>query len=81
MIMSETHAMPGSELAGVAWRISSRSPNGGGQCVEAGPLSDGTGRVAVRHSRHRDGTAFVYSRPEWDAFLAGVKAGDFGVTD
>lgn len=77
MSTSKAHTTPGPELARVAWRVSTRSSNGGGQCVEVGPLSDGTGRVAVRHGRHRDGTAFVYSRPEWGAFLAGVKRGDF----
>jgi hypothetical protein len=65
-------------LAQVQWRISSKSENGGGSCVEAGPLNDGTGRVAVRHSHHREhGPVMVYARPEWDAFVAGVKAGEF----
>ncbi|WUW10756.1 DUF397 domain-containing protein [Streptosporangium sp. NBC_01469] len=36
------------ELAGVAWHISTRSPDGGGQCVEAGPLADGGGRLVGR---------------------------------
>jgi len=39
------------ELTGVAWHISTFSENGGMQCVEAGPLTDGTERVAVRHSQ------------------------------
>ncbi|MFD0888747.1 DUF397 domain-containing protein [Streptosporangium algeriense] len=65
------------ELAGVAWRISSRSPDTGGQCVEAGPLADGSGRVAVRHSRRRDAEVIVYSRAEWQAFIGGVKNGEF----
>ena len=38
------------ELAGVAWHISTRSSDGGGSCVAAGPLADGSGRAAVRHS-------------------------------
>jgi hypothetical protein len=66
------------DRAGIAWRISSYSSNGGGSCVEVGPLPDGTGRVAVRHSAHPDGTVFVCSRSEWTAFLAGVKNGEFG---
>lgn len=66
------------DLARVAWRISSKSDAGGGSCVEAGPLNDGTGRVAVRHSHHReDGPVIVYTKPEWDAFVAGVKDGEF----
>jgi hypothetical protein len=45
--------------------------------VEAGPLSDGTGRIAVRHSKIRDGATIFYTRPEWEAFVAGVRAGEF----
>jgi hypothetical protein len=46
--------------------------------VEAGPFGDGTGRVAVCHSHHRtDGPVIVYTKAEWDAFIAGVKALEF----
>lgn len=65
------------ELAGVAWHISTRSDSHGGSCVEAGPLGDGSGRVAVRHSRDPQGATIVYTRAEWDAFLAGVRDGEF----
>lgn len=65
------------DRAGIGWRISSYSTNGGGSCVEAGPLPDGSGRVAVRHSHHPDGTAFVVGRCEWAAFLGAVKNGEF----
>lgn len=65
-------------LAQVQWRISSRSENGGGSCVEAGQLADGTGRVAVRHSHHRqDGPVITYTRADWNAFIAEVKNGEF----
>lgn len=65
-------------LESVAWRVSSRSDGGGGSCVEAGPLNDGSGRVAVRHSHHRqDGPVIVYSRADWNAFIAGVKDDEF----
>ncbi|RNL86403.1 DUF397 domain-containing protein [Halostreptopolyspora alba] len=66
------------ELSGVAWRISSFSDNGGPTCVEAGPLVDGSGRVAVRHSHYPRGTVVVYARGEWAAFTAAVRAGEFG---
>jgi hypothetical protein len=55
-----------------AWRISSRS--GGGDCVEVGRVD---GSIAVRHSRHPDGGMIVYTVSEWQAFLAGVKGGEF----
>lgn len=69
------------ELAGIRWKISSRSSSNGGQCVEAGPLTDGSGRVAVRHSRHPESSVIVYTRAEWTAFLAGAKDGEFDFTD
>ncbi|MEQ4302371.1 DUF397 domain-containing protein [Plantactinospora sp. B6F1] len=65
------------DLTGVKWHISSRSSGAGGNCVEAGPLADGSGRVAVRHSKAPDGAVIVYTRAEWDAFLAGAKDGEF----
>ncbi|WP_422771727.1 DUF397 domain-containing protein [Plantactinospora sp. WMMC1484] len=60
-----------------AWHISSKSDASATSCVEAGPLVDGSGRVAVRHSHHPDGPVIVYARAEWDAFLAGAKDGEF----
>ncbi|MEU0520683.1 DUF397 domain-containing protein [Streptosporangium sp. NPDC006007] len=74
--MEEYSSTPG-ELVGVAWRISTRSENGGGSCVEAGPFADGSGRVAVRHSRRPGGEVIVYTRAEWEAFIGGVKDGEF----
>ncbi|MER5624953.1 DUF397 domain-containing protein [Streptosporangium sp. NPDC002544] len=76
--MMERRGMPSSEeLDQVAWRISTKSENGGGNCVEAGPLADGSGRVAVRHSHRPDGEVIVYTRAEWEAFVGGVKDGEF----
>jgi len=70
-------ATSGEELVGVAWRISTKSENGGGSCVEVGPLTDGSGRVAVRHSHHPDSAVIVYTRAEWEAFIGGAKDGEF----
>jgi hypothetical protein len=64
-------------LPPVAWHISTKSDNYGGSCVEAGPLLDGSGRIAVRHSKAPDAAVIVYTRAEWDAFLAGAKDGEF----
>lgn len=75
--LSVSGAAGRDELAGVAWRTSTRSSNGGGNCVEAGPLADGSGRVAVRHSHHPDAAVIVYTPQEWQAFIAGVKDGEF----
>jgi hypothetical protein len=70
-------ALTPEQRSRVAWHISSFSPDGDGNCVEAGPLSDGSGRVAVRHSHHPDAEAIVYTRAEWEAFVAGVRNGEF----
>ncbi|WP_204745374.1 DUF397 domain-containing protein [Glycomyces paridis] len=69
------------EFAGIRWKISSRSSSNGGSCVEAGPLGDSSGRVAVRHSHHPEGSVIVYTRAEWTAFLAGARDGEFDFTD
>jgi hypothetical protein len=66
--------LTGADLAGAAWRKSSHS-NGATNCVEVALLPDGS--VGVRHSRRPDGAVIVYSRTEWAAFLAGVKAEEF----
>jgi hypothetical protein len=65
------------DLPDVAWRVSTRTGSGSGNCVEAGPLLDGSGRVAVRHSRQRDGAVIVYTPAEWAAFVGGIKDGEF----
>jgi len=59
----------------VAWHISSRSGSGGAQCVEAGPVLDGSRRVAVRHSRRRDAEMLVFSDTAWMAFVGLVRDG------
>lgn len=67
------------ELSGVSWRKSHRS-NPHGNCVELADLPGGA--VAVRNSRNPYGTALVYPRMAFVAFIQGVKNGDFdGVRD
>ncbi|SNT30520.1 protein of unknown function [Actinomadura meyerae] len=80
--MPEPERPPGArERSRVAWHISSYSPNNGGNCVEAGPLADGTDRVAVRHSHRPDAEVIIYTRTEWEAFLAGVRNNEFDFFD
>ena len=35
--------------------------------------------VSVRHTQARDGALLTFSIPEWNAFVAGVHAGEFSV--
>jgi hypothetical protein len=57
-----------------AFKKSSFSAHNGG-CVEAA-LSDG-GTVLVRDTKDRSKPAHEYTAGEWDAFIKGVKAGEF----
>ncbi len=56
------------------WRKSTRSGGNGGQCVE---VRTHNGTIQVRHSKDPDGPTLTYTRAEWDAFVAGVKADEF----
>jgi hypothetical protein len=56
------------------WRKSQRS-DGSGNCVEVAPLAGG-GR-AVRDSKNPDGALLIFDPGEWDAFIGGVKDGEF----
>ena len=67
--------MPATSLSRAIWRKSRRS-NPSGNCVEIAFLA--SGEIAMRNSRHPDGPALVFPRPDWDAFLCGARDGDFG---
>ena len=54
------------------WRKSSHSQFN--NCVEVCFVGD---RVPLRNSRDPDGPVLVFTAPEWDAFVAGVKLGEF----
>jgi Domain of unknown function (DUF397) len=46
-----------------------------GNCVEVANLP-GT-QVGVRHSKHTEGLVLRFTPDEWQAFLAGVRNGEF----
>jgi hypothetical protein len=61
------------DLGRLHWFKSSFSA--AGNCVEVAHLPGGG--VAVRDSKDRAKPPHVYTRGEWDAFLAGAKNGEF----
>jgi Domain of unknown function (DUF397) len=60
------------DLATATWRKSSHSGSNG--CVE---VAHGDGQVAVRDSKDPSGPMLLFTRLEWQAFLAGVQDGEF----
>ncbi|WP_405084332.1 DUF397 domain-containing protein [Microbispora sp. NBC_01389] len=63
------------ELQTAVWRKSTWSGSDGGNCVEVAELSQG--RRGVRDSKNPTGPALVFTTAEWDAFIQGVKHGEF----
>ena len=63
------------DLADAQWRKSSFSGGNGNSCVEVAFLSEGD--VAVRDTKNRTLPAHRYTAAEWEAFVAGVRAGEF----
>jgi Domain of unknown function (DUF397) len=60
------------DLSNAVWRKSTRSGSNG--CVEVAFVQ---GQVAVRDSKQHGGPVLVFTAHEWDAFLSGVRAGEF----
>jgi Domain of unknown function (DUF397) len=60
------------DLSSAEWHKSTLSQANG--CVEVAIQDDG---VAVRDSKDRSGPVLVFTRQEWEAFVGGVRAGDF----
>jgi hypothetical protein len=61
-------------LTGVVWRKASYSNTQGGNCVEVADLPDG---MAVRDSKDPSGPMLQFTLAEWQAFVAGIKDGEF----
>ncbi|WP_280267222.1 DUF397 domain-containing protein [Nocardia wallacei] len=64
------------DSSGAVWRKSTHSgPDG--NCVEVAFLVEGN--VAVRDTKDRGhGPVLAFTPGEWDAFVTGVSAGEFG---
>ena len=60
------------------WRKSSYSGNSGGACVEVTATRDTSAVLyLMRDSKDPDGPKLAFTGAEWDAFLRGVKDGEF----
>jgi Domain of unknown function (DUF397) len=60
-----------------AWRTSSYCGNGS-SCVEVAGVSTTLGhQIAVRDSKDRTGPVLSFSPVAWNAFVTGVRAGEF----
>ncbi|SBW28851.1 DUF397 domain-containing protein [Protofrankia symbiont of Coriaria ruscifolia] len=62
------------DTTAVGWRKSSYSNGAGGMCVEIADIDDG---VLVRDSKNPSGPVLTFTDGEWEAFLAGVRDGEF----
>jgi Domain of unknown function (DUF397) len=61
-----------SERADLVWQKSTAST--GGNCVE---VAFTEAAVHVRNSRQSSGPVLSFTIPEWNAFLAGARNGEF----
>jgi hypothetical protein len=67
-------SLAGAAMAGSTWVKSSLS-YANGNCVEVSDLPGGT--VGVRNSRDHEGVVLRFTPDEWQAFLGGVRNGEF----
>jgi Domain of unknown function (DUF397) len=56
----------------ISWKKSTAS--GRGSCVEVRRASE---MVLVRNSKNPLGPQLAFTKPEWEAFLTGARAGEF----
>jgi hypothetical protein len=72
---SDVSRLPDTAWKSAAWHKSSKS--GTNSCVEVAILQ---GRVAVRDSKDRDGGMLFFTLSEWNAFIGGVREGEFDLS-
>ncbi|MFI6506787.1 DUF397 domain-containing protein [Streptosporangium sp. NPDC050855] len=74
-----------ADLSKAVWRRAAPEGDGDGNCVEVAVVEDvGEGHKAgagplyvLRDSRNPEGPKLFFTRAEWDAFVGGVKLGEF----
>ncbi|GAA3444286.1 DUF397 domain-containing protein [Planomonospora venezuelensis] len=78
-----------ADLSGAIWRraVPDGAGDDGGNCVEVAVVdAPGTGHKAglgplyvLRDSRDPEGPKLFFTQSEWDAFVGGVRLGEFDV--
>jgi Domain of unknown function (DUF397) len=64
-----------ADLSRAVWQKSTFSNGSGGACVEV--ARNLSGIIAIRDSKDPQGAHLVLSPRQWDAFLGGVRAGEY----
>lgn len=57
------------------WRKSTKCESSG--CVIVGTSSTDSGHLVIHVADSKDNLILTFSKPEWDAFVAGVKNNEF----
>jgi hypothetical protein len=57
---------------GFVWRVARDCD--GGNCIQVAPSA---GMILIGDTKNPDGPVLSYTRAEWDAFVAGIRQGDF----
>ncbi|MCE7007844.1 DUF397 domain-containing protein [Kibdelosporangium philippinense] len=76
----KAHVRGNLDLTNAEWqRFAEPGADPGGEYVELAFVqhSDGVTYTAMRKSTEPDGTILVFTPSEWDAFVKGVRAGEF----
>lgn len=74
MNQKPTYTAPDLTAAGAVWRKSSYSDGAGNNCIEAATFP---GVVGVRDSKKPEGSALVFPRSSWAAFVTAAGTGGF----
>jgi len=72
------------DLSGAQWRRpdqGSADPRSGTNAPGAIEVAFVEGYIALRNSADPDGAVLIYTPQEWDAFLDGVRNGEFSFDD
>jgi hypothetical protein len=71
MLAKLTRSRP-STLGELDWRVALAC--NGGECIRVAPQGS---EVVIGDSKNPNGPVLTYSRPEWRAFVDGIRQGDF----